>query len=87
MNRKYEALPPTLPPRGLCREAAASYIGVSASKFDEMVDDGRMPIPKRIDARKVWDRSALDAYFDALPGEDSLEINPWDQAEVGRAVI
>jgi hypothetical protein len=41
-----------------------------------MVDDGRMPQPKRIDARKIWDRAALDLAFEALPGEAAL--NPWD---------
>jgi len=77
MLKKYAALPPSLPPRGLCREAAAGYIGVSPTKFDEMVDDGRMPPAKRIDARKVWDRSALDSAFEALPGGDEGS-NPWD---------
>lgn len=44
-----------LPPsrRGLSRVLAAGYIGVSATKFDEMVADGRMPKPKKIDARKI----------------------------------
>lgn len=78
MAKKYDALPPSLPPRGLCREAAASYIGVSPTKFDELVDDGRMPQPKRIDTRKVWDRSSLDAFFDLLPGGDGYDTNPWD---------
>jgi hypothetical protein len=52
---------------------AASHIGVSASKFDERVADGRMPQPKRIDGRKVWDVKALDRAFDGLPedGEPS----------------
>ena len=36
-------------------------------KFDEMVEDGRMPKAKRIDARKVWDRRALDLAFDTPP--------------------
>jgi hypothetical protein len=31
------------------------YLGVSPGKFDELVRDGRMPPPKRIDGRKVWD--------------------------------
>ncbi|HTK34704.1 MAG TPA: XRE family transcriptional regulator [Caulobacteraceae bacterium] len=83
--RKYEALPPSLPPRGLCREAAARYVGVSPTKFDEMVDDGRMPTPKRVDARKIWDRSALDFAFDALPQEE--EANPWDALLASKPVF
>jgi len=75
---RYDALPPNLPPRGLCREAAARYIGVSPGTFDKMVADGRMPQPKRIDGRKVWDIRALDIAFDALP--DDAQPNPWDIA-------
>ena len=44
-----------IPRRGLSREEAAMYVGVSATKFDEMRVDGRMPRPKQIDGRKVWD--------------------------------
>lgn len=70
------ALPAGVLPRGLCREAAAEYIGCGTTKFDEMVRDGRMPKPRQIDARKVWDVHALDAAFEALPTE--AERNPWD---------
>lgn len=73
---RYDALPPSLPPRGLCREAAARYVGVSPNTFDKMVADGRMPGPKRIDGRKVWDIRKLDIAFDALP--DDEQPNPWD---------
>jgi len=59
--------PPSLAPRGLSREESATYIGVSPSKFDAMVDDERMPQPKVIDGRHIWDRHALDAAFSALP--------------------
>ena len=48
-----------------------------SSLFDEMVRDGRMPKPKRINARTVWDRLKLDEAFAALPGE--AELNPWDE--------
>jgi hypothetical protein len=51
------------------------YVGVSATKFDEMVSDGRMPAPVRVDARKIWDIRSLDLAFDALPREDST--NTW----------
>ena len=49
MNRAaVSCLPPPLPPRGLPRGQAAEYIGVGVTKFDEMVDDGRMLAPKRV---------------------------------------
>jgi predicted DNA-binding transcriptional regulator AlpA len=73
-----------VPRRGLSRDEAAMYIGISAAKFDEMVADGRMPAPVRIDARKVWDIRSLDLAFDALPRENPTNrcegSNPWDQA-------
>jgi predicted DNA-binding transcriptional regulator AlpA len=64
------------PPRGLNREEAARYIGVGATKFDEMVADRRMPRPKRVDGRVIWDRLKLDMAFSDLPEEK--RINPWD---------
>lgn len=69
-------LPRSLPPRGLSRVQAAEYIGVSPSLFDQMIEDGRMPRPKRINARTVWDRIKLDEAFSSLPGGD--DDNPWD---------
>jgi hypothetical protein len=47
--------------------------------FDSMVRDGRMPGPKLINTRTVWDRLALDRAFEALPDRDSR--NPWDEVE------
>jgi len=68
-ENRHSALPANLPPIGLSREASAAYIGVGTTKFDEMVADGRMPKPKRIDGRTVWSRKALDQAFEALPDE------------------
>ena len=65
------------PRRGLRREESARYVGVSPSKFDEMVRDGRMPKPKRIDGCVVWDLRRLDLAWDALGGDDAGH-NPWD---------
>jgi hypothetical protein len=55
------------------------YVGVGASLFDRLVDDGRMPRPRQIDGRKVWDIRALDLSFDGLPGEDAGRSS-WDDA-------
>ncbi|MGV2082049.1 MULTISPECIES: helix-turn-helix transcriptional regulator [unclassified Rhizobium] len=71
-------LPLSLPPRGLNREQAAGYIGLSTSLFDGMVKDGRMPKPKRVNARTLWDRHALDRAFDRLPGGEIDEGGEWD---------
>jgi excisionase family DNA binding protein len=66
-----------IPRRGLSRLEAAAYIGVSPGKFDELVRDGRMPAPKRIDGRKVWDIQNLDLAFDALPDETRDADQDW----------
>ncbi len=55
------------PPRGMSRDEAARYIGVSPTKFDEMVKDRRMPAGKKVDGRVLWDRVAVDRAFTDLP--------------------
>ncbi|MGQ3486878.1 helix-turn-helix transcriptional regulator [Roseovarius pacificus] len=69
---------PLPPRRGLNRVQAAGYVGVGTSKFDAMIQDGRMPKAKRIDGRRVWDRRALDAAFDRLLDDAQTDANPWD---------
>ena len=78
MTQARSALPPSLAPLGLNRAMAAEFIGVSVRKFDEMVDDGRMPRPKEIDGRRVWSRYMLERYFAALPGDSDDEIDTDD---------
>src|SRR5690606_19594863 len=77
--KRATALPPNLPPRGLDRLQAAAYVGISATKFDELVKDGRMPRPKRIDGRVVFDRLQLDIAFAALPDEGGHADDVWDR--------
>jgi hypothetical protein len=57
-------------PRGLRRPDAAAYIGVSPAKFDQWVERGIMPKPKRQDGVVVWDRLKLDLAFAELPGDE-----------------
>jgi predicted DNA-binding transcriptional regulator AlpA len=71
-------------PRGLNRKEAATYVGVSTSLFDKMVDDGRMPKPKIVNSRVIWDRHRLDDCFEALPDQEAS--NPWDDDE-GQAQV
>lgn len=54
-------------PRGMRREMAARYVGISPSLFDTWVVKGLMPQPKQQDGVVVWDRLKLDAAFEALP--------------------
>jgi putative DNA primase/helicase len=68
-----------VPRRGLSRDEAAMYVGISVGLFDRMLTDGRMPPPRRIDGRKVWDIRSLDVAFDRLPVEDS-QGQGWEDA-------
>ena len=66
----------TYPPRGLNREEAARYVGIGTSLFDRLVEEGRMPKPKHIGKRVVWDRLKLDAAFadlDEDAGENRID--------------
>lgn len=73
-KRRQDILPRTLPPLGLWREVAAAFIDVSPTKFDQMVADGRMPKPRHIGARRVWERIKIERAFAALPSEDEEEL-------------
>lgn len=66
------------PPRGLSREEAARYVGVSPSTFDRLIAEGRMPRPAHIGKRVVWDRLKLDAAFSDL--DDGDQGNTLDRA-------
>lgn len=45
--------------------------------FDQMVADGRMPKPKKVDGRVIWDRLQIEGAFTDLPEERTL--NPLDR--------
>ena len=71
------SLPNSLPPRGLNRVQAAEYVGVGTTLFDELVREGRMPKPFKVNSRTLWDRHKLDAAIDVLSDQDD-DPNPWD---------
>jgi predicted DNA-binding transcriptional regulator AlpA len=78
-QRRLSAIRP-IPRRGLSLTEAAIYVGVGATKFDELVATGQMPKPKRIDNRKVWDKLALDWAFDLLPDDGNGQIDrTWEE--------
>jgi predicted DNA-binding transcriptional regulator AlpA len=78
------ALPPTLAPRLISREAAAAYVCVSPNSFDEIVNDGRMPRPRLLGRkRRAWDVRALDLAIDRLPvdGDDAGDDETWGDVD------
>lgn len=66
------------PVRGMNRETAARYVGVSPSSFDKMVAAGEMPRPRKWGTRCLWDVRALDAAFDELPTDGTPELTGWE---------
>lgn len=68
--------------RGLGEAEAALYIGLGVTKFASLVRDKRMPPPRILDGRRIWDVDDLDAAFRELPIEgavaDSPKPNSWD---------
>ena len=67
------------PRLGLSREEAAQHIGIGTTLFDKMVADGRMPPPKCINTRRVWNRIAVEQAFAELPDDGPVkDDNPWN---------
>ncbi|WP_316178053.1 MULTISPECIES: hypothetical protein [unclassified Bradyrhizobium] len=70
-------------PRGLRRAAAADWVGMSPTKFDQLVAEGLMPRGRLVRGCRVWDRYELDIAFENLPDEDEavaivLAPSGWD---------
>lgn len=77
---KQAALPPTLPPRLIGRDAAAAYVCLSPHTFDDLVERKLMPKPCILgDKRRAWDVRELDVAADALPhdGEITASDEGW----------
>jgi hypothetical protein len=56
--------------------------------FDQMVEDGRMPRPKRLgDRRKAWDVRELDGAVDQLPAEGNVPSadDTWSDVDAPQA--
>lgn len=65
--------------RGLGRDEAAVYVGVSPTYFDQLVAWKIMPQPKELGTRLVWDVDELDLAFRSLPskGEAPIAVDSW----------
>lgn len=82
-----DALPPTLRPRLITREAAAAYVSISPNTFDHMVGAGQMPPAKRLgERRKAWDVRELDLAVDRLPSEadGSSDDHTWSDLDASK---
>ena len=73
------AFPSLVHKRGLNRKEAAGYVGISPSLFDELVSDGRMPKPFRINSRLLWDIRLIEEAFDEISTQETQNANPRDE--------
>ncbi len=63
---------------GLPEEEAAVSIGVSPTKFRELVARNLMPKPRKIDGRKSYDVDELRESYKSLPKEgEDLGADTW----------
>ena len=77
MSRLRDILPNLPVVFGLPEPEAAASVGISLSKFRELVRDGRMPKPRRIDGRIVFDVDELREAFKSIPHEGGAECDTW----------
>lgn len=66
-------------PRGLSREKASQYLGISSTLFDTLVQKKQMPEPLApSNGRVVWDITEIDQAFENLPRRIDKIKNSWD---------
>jgi hypothetical protein len=63
--------------RGLSRLEAATYLGISPSKFDELRKTNRIGPPKVLDGRLIFTVERLDEFLDSLPDENQTSNDDW----------
>jgi predicted DNA-binding transcriptional regulator AlpA len=65
------------PPRLLRAERAAAYLAMGERTFLRLVDEGKLPKPKRLGGVVAWDRYRRDACID--DGDDDVADNSVDR--------
>jgi hypothetical protein len=77
-SSRYDALPPGVVPRGLTREAAAAFVGLSPTAFDKARLEQKYPAPTLPGGR--YDLVLLNMAMNRLSGilVESEAANPLD---------
>ena len=74
-----ERLGASVIPFAVSREDAAALVGISPTKFDELVAGGQMPQPREIGRRVLWDSDELRDAWRRMPRRATVKAaNPWD---------
>ena len=63
--------------RGLSRVEAAAYLGISASKFDELRKANRIAPPKVLDGRLIFTVDGSTNFSTSLPDENQADNGEW----------
>jgi hypothetical protein len=92
-RRRADVLPASLAPLGLSLDEVAAFIGISANKYRELEQRKRMPGPRLVDGRRLYDRELAHAAFKRLPTttgndhgaplphNDEAEDRTWDDLQ------
>jgi len=67
------------PRRGLRREAAAIYVGISVRAFDQWIEDKTLPCGVLKGGVRLWDIRALDSAMDALFNHVEEKPSGWSE--------
>lgn len=75
----FDHLPPGVYPFAVPLDAAAALVGVSSNYFGQLVEEGRMPQPREIGRRVLWDTEEVKAAWRAIPKRgEAAKANSWD---------
>lgn len=69
------------PQQALSSAEAAYFVGLGETFFRSLVAQGKMPRPRVIGSRKLWDVDELAASFKALPKDGESQSGSWDDWE------
>jgi predicted DNA-binding transcriptional regulator AlpA len=76
---RFDHLPPGVVPFAVSRETGAELIGISPNHFDKLVKEGRLPAPREVGGRILWDSEEIRAAWRAMPRRGQPPpVNEWD---------
>jgi hypothetical protein len=78
MSRSRSPRDLSLPRFALRRDEAAASVAVSPTKWDEWVNDGRMPKGRKIDGVVLWCTQEVFEAWERMKGGDRAD-NPFDR--------
>jgi hypothetical protein len=87
-SSRYDALPPGLVPRGLTREGAAAFVGLSPNAFDKARLEQKYPAPTLPGGR--YDLALLNVAMNRLSGiliesEAASPLDAWRTSRGSRS--